>query len=202
MNMSFSQYKELVFSDLFRVKGKANFVELVTQLLLGRSFKYAFWMRSCQYTHRKPLLHYTVHFVCRVILRHYRYRFGIDIPFETQIGHGFYIGHFNGIVVNDEAVIGDNCNISNGVTIGQVNRGARKGCPVLGNNVYIAPGAKIVGAIKIGNNVAIGANAVVTTDLPDNSVAAGVPARVISDEGSEGYINLTGYTKTFTVTGR
>ncbi len=118
---------------------------------------------------------------------------GIDIPFSTEIGSGFYIGHFGGIIVNDKSVIGKNCNISQGVTLGQANRGKNKGYPTLGDNVYLGPGAKIVGAVKIGNNVAIGANCVVTKDVPDNSVVVGIPGKIISKEGAVGYVNKTDY---------
>ena len=69
----------------------------------------------------------------------------------------------------------------------------KKGSPIIGDNVYIATGAKIIGAIKIGNNVAIGANCVVTKDIPDNAVVVGVPGKVISYEGSKGYVNNTDY---------
>jgi serine O-acetyltransferase len=79
------------------------------------------------------------------------------------------------------------------VTLGEANRGDRRGCPVLGDNVYIGPGAKIVGAVRIGNDVAIGANCVVTKDVPDHSVVVGIPGRVISQEGSAGYVNRTDY---------
>jgi len=123
-------------------------------------------------------------------LRHLQYKSGIQIPYNTNIAPGFYIGHFGTIVVNDAAVIGKNVNISPGVTIGQANRGHNKGVPRIGDNVYIGPGAKIIGGIRIGNNVAIGANAVVTKDVVDNAVVAGVPARVISMQGAECYINF------------
>lgn len=92
-------------------------------------------------------------------------------------------------MISAGADIGENCNISQGVTIGVVNRGPKAGAPSIGDRVYIGPGAKIIGNIKIGNDVAIGANAVVTKDIPDNAVAVGVPAKVISYEGSAGYIN-------------
>lgn len=117
--------------------------------------------------------------------RHY----GIQIPSETRIGKGFYIGHYGTIVVNGAAVIGDNVNISHGVTIGQANRGRHKGVAIIGNGVYIGPGVKIVGKVIIGNNVAIGANAVVTSDVPDNACVAGVPAKIISMNGADGYVN-------------
>ena len=90
--------------------------------------------------------------------------------------------------MHPRAKIGKNCNISQGVTIGQSNRGKRAGVPVIGDSVFIGPGAKIFGAITIGNNVAIGANAVVTSDVPDNAVVAGIPARILSLLGSAGYV--------------
>ncbi|MBR8759090.1 serine O-acetyltransferase [Porphyromonas levii] len=116
-------------------------------------------------------------------------KYGIQIPPATSIGKGFYIGHFGTIVVSPHAVIGDNVNISQGVTIGYANRGTNEGAAIIGNEVYIGPGAKIVGRVKIGNNVAIGANAVVTHDIPDNAVAVGIPAKVISYDGASGYVN-------------
>ena len=127
------------------------------------------------------------------ILRHYQVLYGIYIHPKTKIGKGFYIGHYGGIVVNDEVVIGNNCNIGHNLTIGQTNRGRYKGCPVIGDNVYIGAGVAIIGRIRIGDNVAIGANAVVTKDVPDNAVVAGNPARIVSYKGSAGYINRTDY---------
>ena len=115
--------------------------------------------------------------------------YGIQIPWNTRIGKGFYIGHFGTIVINGATIIGDNVNISHGVTIGQSNRGSKKGTAIIGNEFYIVPGAKIIGHVVIVNNVAIGANAVVTKDVPDNACVVGVPARVISMEGATSYIN-------------
>jgi serine O-acetyltransferase len=79
------------------------------------------------------------------------------------------------------------------VTLGQSNRGERRGSPVIGDNVFIGAGAKIFGMIKVGNNAAIGANCVVTKDVPENGVVVGVPGRIISMNGSRGYINRTDY---------
>jgi len=75
------------------------------------------------------------------------------------------------------------------VTIGRSNRGRYAGVPVLGNNVFIGAGAKLFGNIRVGNNVAIGVNCVVTKDVPDNAVIVGIPGKVISYKGSKGYIN-------------
>jgi serine O-acetyltransferase len=156
-------------------------------------YKFIFWMRTCRYLCDKPWARYILFPLARIMFNHYTYKFGIGIPFMTQIGPGFYIGHFGGIFVFPHCRIGKNCNISQGVAIGVSARGKNAGWPVVGDNVYIGPGAKVIGAICIGNNVAIGANAVVTKDLPDGAVAAGIPARVISYEGSAGYVNDTDY---------
>ena len=150
-------------------------------------------MRTCRYTIANIFFRYTIYPLSRCVLYHLTYKLGISIPLVTEIGSGFYIGHFGGIVVNYETVIGKNCNISQGVTIGVANRGKNKGYPQLGDNVYIGPGAKIIGSIKVGNNVAIGANCVVTKDVPDNSVVAGVPGKIISEQGSVGYVDRTDY---------
>ncbi len=113
---------------------------------------------------------------------------GISIPASASIGHSFYIGHFGGIVLNAKAVIGSNCNISQGVTIGVSGVGEKRGLPIIGDNVYIGANTVIAGKIKVGNNCLIGACSLVNKDLPDNSVAVGVPAEIVSERGSEGYI--------------
>lgn len=116
---------------------------------------------------------------------------GIDISFDAVIGKGFYIGHYGGIIIGEGVVIGENCNISQGVTIGIGGRNEKRGSPKIGDRVYIAPGAKIFGAITIGNDVAIGANAVVTMSVPDRAVLGGVPAKIINYNSSKDFIHLT-----------
>jgi serine O-acetyltransferase len=100
---------------------------------------------------------------------------GVELPCEVEIGRNFVIEHFGGIVISGYAKFGDNCRIRNGVVVG-LRRVDEPSAPVIGDNVDIGAGAKILGPISIGNNVAIGANAVVLDDVPDNCVAAGVPA--------------------------
>lgn len=113
---------------------------------------------------------------------------GISIPAGAQIGHSFYVGHFGGIIINSKAVLGNNCNISQGVTIGVSGQGDRRGVPVIGNNVYVGANTVVAGKIIIGDNVLIGANSLVNRDVPDNAVVVGVPAQVMSMKGSKGYI--------------
>lgn len=191
--MKYSEYKYFVFSDLYRITSNVKTTSLIWQVMTGESFKYIFWMRTCLYARTSPLLKFTIFPFARIMLNHQIYKLGISIPYRTQIGSGFCIGHFGGIIINVETMIGKNCSISHGVTLGQADRGKNKGCPQLGENVYVGPGARIFGAVKIGNNVAIGANCVVTKDIPDNSVVVGIPGRVISQEGSIGYVKNIDY---------
>ncbi len=191
--MDSKELKALWLSDLYRYSGDITLKSFVKCILLIPGFRYSFYMRSCSFLYKKNPL-FTLFFIPFILLlMHCGRKYGISIPFKTEIGKGFYIGHFGTIVVSPLAVIGDNCNISQGVTIGVANRGKNKGYPSIGKNVYIGPGAKIFGSIKIGNNVAIGANCVVTKDVPDNAVVVGVPGKVISYEGSKGYVNHTEY---------
>lgn len=191
--MKYDEYQYLIKSDLYRRTGDKRFVILIKNILMGGSYKYLFWLRTSSYSSSNKILKFTLYPVARIILSHYKYKFGINIPYRTSIGSGFYIGHFGCITINPKSVIGKNCNISPQVSLGKANRGKNIGYPTIGDNVYIGPGAKIVGGVKIGNNVAIGANCVVTIDIPDDSVVVGIPGKVISKNGSRSYINRTDY---------
>ncbi len=98
---------------------------------------------------------------------------GADIPLTTQLGGGLLCMHPSGIVIHPDAKIGINCLIFQQVTIGTRNG---RGLPIIGDHVLIGAGAKILGGVSIGNYSVIGANAVVMTDVPANSIAVGVPA--------------------------
>jgi serine O-acetyltransferase len=102
---------------------------------------------------------------------------GIDLPCEATVGRRFTIEHFSDIIISGDAVFGDDCTIRNGVTVGLV-RSNERGSPVIGNRVDIGTGAKILGRIRIGDDVKIGANAVVTKDVPAGHIAVGVPAQL------------------------
>lgn len=102
---------------------------------------------------------------------------GVELPCETVVGRHFVIDHFGGIIISGFAEFGDNCRVRPGVVVG-LRHIDDKRAPVIGNDVDIGAGAKVLGPIRIGNNVHIGANAVVLCDVPDNSIAVGVPAVV------------------------
>lgn len=94
-----------------------------------------------------------------LIHKHNQYLTGIQLPIGTQIGEGLCFAHFSCIVINSTALIGKNCTIYHGVTIGGV-RGPKGGAPIIGDNVVISSGAKIIGKVRIGNNVMIGSGAI------------------------------------------
>jgi serine O-acetyltransferase len=130
-----------------------------------------------RYTVRAGLVRKPLSFVYRLLAALSQILTGIELPCEVTVGRRLRIDHFGGIIVSGDAVLGDDVVLRNGVTIGLKHTGVR-GAPVIGNRVDIGAGAKILGPITIGDDVVIGANAVVVTDVPSNSVALGVPARV------------------------
>ena len=115
---------------------------------------------------------------------------GIEFSVDNEIGYGFYVGHPYGITINAKAIIGNNVNIHKGVTIGQENRGKRKGTPCIGNNVWIGVNATIVGNVVIGNDVLIAPNTYINCDIPDHSIVFGNPCIVKhADNATKDYIN-------------
>lgn len=186
---TFSELIEFVKCDLYRLNGARGLIQFLKHLCWTPGFKYVFWMRFCNYTKKKFYL-LPLHLVGRFFYHRYTYKYGIWIPFNTKIGKGFYIGHFSTIIIGGIVEIGENCNVSQGVTIGKQYVGEKVGAPVIGDRVYIGPGAKIFGKIEIGNDVAIGANAVVNKDIPPNSIVSGNPGRIVDKErGSKGLVN-------------
>ena len=133
-----------------------------------------------------------MNYMYRFLLHREERKRGIEISYKVNIGPGLYLGHAYGITVNDNALLGKNCNLHKGVTIGRENRGKRKGAPVLGDNVWVGINAVVVGNISIGSNVLIAPNAFVNVDVPDNSVVIGNPCIIVpKDHATESYINNT-----------
>lgn len=104
--MTFREYRFLVLSDLYRITGNTRRTALLRHLFGGESYRYNFWLRTCRYARGHAVLRYTVYPFARLMHGHLTYRMGISIPPATEIGSGFYIGHFGGIVVSCHAVIG------------------------------------------------------------------------------------------------
>ena len=169
----------LIKSDYLRYGKKPTFINIFRDLLLNKNhcFTYSFWFRMCK---SNGLLQYLSRYNHRKLSRKY----GMHIPYKTKIGYGLYLGHGTGIIINESAVIGDNCNLSQFTTIGSNHNKAA----VIGNNVYIGPSVCIVEDIKIGNNVTIGAGTVVVKDIPENATIVGVPSKIVSYENPGRYI--------------
>jgi serine O-acetyltransferase len=130
-----------------------------------------------RYTVRPMLLRKLLSIIYHVLFKLIQIITGIELPCEVPVGSGFVIDHFGGIIISGYASFGEGCRIRNGVVVG-LRHVEDKRAPVIGNNVDIGAGAKLLGPIHIGDNVQIGANAVVLCDVPDNSIAIGVPAVV------------------------
>lgn len=180
--MKWNETKILIKSDLNRL-GNINKWNSIKYLINNASFKITFWFRIGSYLQsHKGFIYKILYMFVLLIHKHNQYLTGIQLPFGTKIGKGLCFSHFSCIVINRNCVIGSNCTIFQGVTIGSV-RGPKGGTPIIGNNVAICAGAKIIGKVNIGNNVIIGAGAVVVNDISDNSVAVGIPAKTISKNG-------------------
>lgn len=180
--------KEYILSDYNRYGFHKISISVLLDVFILQSIpglKFMTIFRLVQYYRRRNRFLFYFFFLW---LRRLKVKYGFDISYRTQIGKGFYIGHFGNIVIHGDSVIGDNCNISQGITIGISNYGKKIGVPVIGNQVFIGPNAGIFGNINIGNNVVIGANAVVTNDVPNNKTVLCAPSIIIDKDLSEYYI--------------
>jgi serine O-acetyltransferase len=136
------------------------------------AYRFAHWLREKG-----------VPFVPRVISQVARWLTGIEIHPAARIGTGFFIDHGMGVVIGETAEIGDHVTLFQGVTLGGTGKERGKRHPTVGNHVVVGAGAKILGGIRIGDNVKVGANSVVLKSVPANSTVTGVPARIIKTEG-------------------
>lgn len=179
---------QLIQSDYKKhQKYGANFGSII---FLTQGFWAVFQYRIAHFVYKKlrvPVLWQLLRFVCLLWQKLIEIVTGISIPASTSIGHSFYIGHFGGIFINADAIIGSNCNIAQGVTIGISGQGEKRGVPIVGDNVFIGANAVLVGKIKVGNNAVIGACSMVNGSLEEDVIVLGVPAVVISKKGSKGY---------------
>ncbi len=177
----------IIKSDLLRYTGETVSGKFLPSLFIP-GFRYTFFLRKSHQNKKRSLLG----FIYRIFLQIDAHLYGFQIPPSTLIGKGLYIGHWGTIVVNGKTTIGDFCNLSPGVTIGQTNRGKNKGAPTIGNRVWIGTNAVIVGNIHIGDNVMIAPNAFVNVSVPSNSLVVGNPAVVMPrEDATDGYINFT-----------
>lgn len=166
-------------SDLKRITDHISITLLIKNLLLNYTFRYLFFLRLASFD--QPIASFIGRFFHKRLSRKY----GIFIPYKTRIGFGLYLGHPVGIAVNVTTIVGDNVNISQGVTIGSNHQNGA----VIGDRVYLGPNVCLVENVTIGDGVTIGAGSVVVKDIPSGATAVGNPAKVISYDGPGRFIN-------------
>ena len=167
--MSFSDFKK----DYFRYTGSYR-IRLV-ELLRDHSLRYLLALRGGS--------------LLKPVRKHLSTKYGINLGSGGGVSPGVYLGHAYGINVNPNARIGPNCNLHKGCTVGQENRGKRKGAPTIGSRVWIGSGAVVVGSIVVGDDVLIAPNAYVNRDVPSHSIVIGNPCVIIEkDEATSGYV--------------
>ncbi|MEG2296231.1 MAG: serine O-acetyltransferase [Clostridium sp.] len=147
-------------------------------LLLYQGVHALIWHRFAHWFYEHHMF-----FVARLISQLARFCTLIEIHPGAQLGHGILIDHGSGVVIGETAVVGDNCTIYQGVTLGGVGTQKGKRHPTLGNNVTVGAGAKILGSFEVGDNCSIAANAVLLRQLDENSTAVGIPARAVKKDG-------------------
>lgn len=187
--MSKQTVQKDIESDLYRYTGDHSFKSFIKCVTCNSGFRYTYVLRKCQFysQHKKYKIPYVIF---RALRRRYAYKYGYQILGRTQIGEGLYINHIGSIIINPDATIGRNVNLTTGIIIGECARGEKKGCPVIGDRVWIGANAVIVGNVRVGNNVLIGPNTYINCDVPDNSIVIGNPGKIIhSENATDEYMN-------------
>jgi serine O-acetyltransferase len=177
-------------ADVYRYRGEVSRRAYVSAWLHEPGFRFTWYLRKvAYYGERKKSFFVLAYLYNRVMLNHYRFRYGFDISPTTKIGPGLYLGHFGGVVVSPFAVIGSNVNINKGAVIGATSRGDRVGAPTVEDRAWIGSHAIVVGKITVGKEALIAPGAYVNSDVPSRAVVLGNPGKVVSSAGSDGYVN-------------
>ena len=177
-------------ADAYRYCGRSDAEAMAKTWFREPGFRFTWYLRKVTfYSRYKRGPGIVPYLYNRLLLNHYRFRYGYDISPSTGIGPGFYIGHFGGIVISPFAVLGENVNVTRGATIGATSRGKRIGAPTIQDRVWIGAGAVVVGKITIGHDALIAPGAYVNFDVPSMAVVLGNPGKVVSQAGSAGYVN-------------
>lgn len=173
-------YKE-VSDDIAVIKERDPAARSTAEILLLYSGLHAILAyRISHYLYKNDL-----HFAARYVSQKARHMTGIEIHPGAKIGKGVFIDHGSGVVIGETAVVGDNCTLYQGVTLGGTGKDTGKRHPTLGDNVMVGAGAKVLGPFTVGSNSKIAANAVVLEPIPPNSTAVGIPARIVKRDGKK-----------------
>lgn len=171
--------REEIRSDIDAVKSRDPAAKSDMEIMLLYSGVHA--ILAYRIAHKLYLSEH--YFSARAISQAARHLTGIEIHPGATIGKGLFIDHGMGVVIGETAIIGDNCTLYQGVTLGGTGKDTGKRHPTLGNNVMIGAGAKVLGPITIDDNCKVAANAVVLKEIPENSTAVGIPAKVVRRDG-------------------
>ena len=164
--------------EIALIKERDAAIHSTMEVFLYPSFKVMLHYRFAHRLYTKK--HY---FLARWVSQRAVRKTGIEIHPGAQIGKGFFIDHGNGVIIGETTIIGDNVTLYQGVTLGGTGKDVGKRHPTLGNNVMVGAGAKVLGPFQIGDNTKIAANAVVLKEMPENSTAVGIPAKVVRQAG-------------------
>ena len=186
---SVSSFRKTVLSDFLRYGRSASRRNLFYVYIVHPGFRVTFWYRVARHLHVKKFPRTLCKLATLWLLRQ-QLKTGVTLNPHTEIGPGLYIPHPGCIVVNPKCKIGKNLYLSHDVLLGKAHIGPRKGIPIVGDDDFIGSGARLLGKLTVGNNTAIGANAVVLSDIPADTFAAGAPAVVIKEMGAR---ELLGY---------
>jgi serine O-acetyltransferase len=168
--------------DFFRATGIRNKVTLRAVALFATQHQLRYMRYWRKHKRRKNLW-------TAIQLYRYSRKYGLEIGRDASIGPGLYLGHAYNITVSNQAVLGKNCSLHKGCTIGGVNIGKRAGAPRLGDCVYVGINSTITGNVTIGDDVLIAPNSFVNFDVPPHSVVIGNPGQIHhKDNATEGYI--------------
>lgn len=183
MQTTWKETKEYIRRDLYRNLESCSGWDIIKAFFSRNStVGVLFYYRICHYfvgLKKRNLIQFLIHSFCYLRFRRNQRRCGIELNQRTEIGYGLRLPHRGGIIIHVQSRIGNNCEIMQGVTIGNNIMKSRDAVATIGNEVLLCSGAKIIGDVKIGNTVIVGANAVVTHDVQDHTIVGGVPAKPI-----------------------
>lgn len=186
--ITWKETHQLIFEDLkrFGPRRTGSVKQGIYRIFISHSFRITFWYRIGYYCiHTSNPIAKLVYPIVWAIHTHNQYLTGIQLPFSVVAKGGLLFPHFSGIIIHPQAQIGSLCTIHQCVTIGTERHKSLGGKVIIGDRCVLSTGAKIIGPLTIGNDVIVGANAVVTKDVVDGSVMVGIPARELNRNGKE-----------------
>ncbi len=186
-----TQLVKYIWQDYYRNYGTVSKSRIQKEVFKNSTVNLLIQFRICNYccnVERKSLMTRVLHVIAYWRFQTLQQKCGIEMNQHTEIGAGLRLPHKYGIIIHPLSVIGNNCEIMNGVTLGNNIMKDRNAVPRLGDDVLVGTGAKVIGNVTVGNNVVIGANSVVNKSVDNNTIVAGIPAKVIKTNTSNAHV--------------